>query len=85
MSATDRPDALTVAVIQHAPVFLNLAESMRKACDLIAEAALCMKMEGTLEEINATIHAHPTIAEAIREAALDAVGAAFHIPPKKGR
>ena len=55
------------------------------ATDLIAEAALCMKMEGTVEEINATIHAHPTIAEAVLEASLDTVGAAVHIPPKRGR
>ena len=55
------------------------------ATDLIAEAALCMKMEGTFEEIISTIHAHPTIAEAIREAALDTEGMAFHIPPKKRR
>lgn len=55
------------------------------ATDLIAEAALCMKMGGTFEEISSTIHAHPTLSEAIREAALDVEGMAFHIPPRKGR
>jgi len=55
------------------------------ATDLIGEAALCMKMEGTIEEILSTIHAHPTLTEAIREAALDVQGLAFHIPPRKRR
>jgi dihydrolipoamide dehydrogenase len=55
------------------------------ATDLIAEAALSMKMEGTIQEVFSTIHAHPTLSEAIREAALDVEGTAFHIPPRKSR
>jgi dihydrolipoamide dehydrogenase len=54
------------------------------ATDLIAEAALSMKMEGTVYDVLSTIHAHPTLSEAIREAALDVKGLAFHIPPRKG-
>ena len=50
------------------------------ATDLIGEAALCMKMEGTIEEILSTVHAHPTLTEAISEAALDVKGMVFHIP-----
>ena len=37
------------------------------ASDLIAEAALAMAMEATVEEIAHTIHAHPTLPEAIME------------------
>jgi dihydrolipoamide dehydrogenase len=48
------------------------------ATDLIAEAVLGIKMEATLEEIAATIHAHPTLSEAVLETALNAEGKAIH-------
>jgi len=51
-----------------------------RATDLIAQAALAIGVEATLDEIIATIHAHPTIGEAVREAALAAYGRAVHIP-----
>lgn len=37
----------------------------------------------TLDEIIATIHSHPTVTESIRECALDAMGRAIHVPPRK--
>jgi len=40
-------------------------------------------MEATVEEIIGTIHAHPTITEAVREAVLAGEGRAIHIPNKK--
>lgn len=49
------------------------------ATDLIAEMGLALEMELTTEDIHGTIHAHPTIAEAIHEATLDADGHALHI------
>jgi dihydrolipoamide dehydrogenase len=42
--------------------------------DLIAEAALAQTLEATTAELIATVHAHPTLAEALREAALAAEG-----------
>ncbi|MDB4547288.1 dihydrolipoyl dehydrogenase, partial [Akkermansiaceae bacterium] len=44
------------------------------ATDLIAEMGLAVTMEATIDDIHATIHAHPTLAEAIHEATLDADG-----------
>lgn len=38
------------------------------ASDLIAEAAVTMKIEGTVKDIEETIHAHPTLAESLMEA-----------------
>ncbi len=55
-----------------------------RATDLIAEGALALRLEATLEEIATTIHAHPTVGEAVMEAALAADNAAVHIPNKKG-
>ncbi len=49
------------------------------ATDLIAEAALAMHMKATVKDIINTIHAHPTVAESVREAALAADGTPIHI------
>ncbi len=49
------------------------------ATDLIAEAGVARQLESTTEEIFRTIHAHPTLAEAVAEAAHAAVGHAIHI------
>ncbi|HEX9495041.1 MAG TPA: dihydrolipoyl dehydrogenase [Candidatus Limnocylindria bacterium] len=48
------------------------------ASELIAEATLAMKLEATAEDVIATIHAHPTLAETFREAALVSAGLAIH-------
>lgn len=53
-----------------------------RATDLIGECALAIGMEATVEDIIATIHAHPTVTEAVREAALAAEKRAIHIPNK---
>ena len=50
------------------------------ATEMIAEGALAIRLEATLDEIAETIHAHPTITEAVREAALAAKKRAIHIP-----
>lgn len=54
-----------------------------RATDLIGECALALGMEATIEDIMSTIHAHPTISEAIFEAALSSDKIAIHIPNKK--
>jgi dihydrolipoamide dehydrogenase len=48
------------------------------AAELIHEIALGRTLETTAAEIVNTVHAHPTLAEAIREAALDVTGDAIH-------
>lgn len=53
------------------------------ATELIEEAALAIRLEVTLDELTDTIHCHPTVAEALREAALAAQKRAIHIPNKK--
>jgi dihydrolipoamide dehydrogenase len=49
-----------------------------QATCLIAEAAMAMKLESTVDDILATIHAHPSLSEAIWEAAADVKGRAIH-------
>ena len=49
------------------------------ASDLIAEGTLALSMEATAEEIIDTIHAHPTLAEIIAEAAEGITGKSIHL------
>jgi dihydrolipoamide dehydrogenase len=48
------------------------------ATELIHELAVARENEFTVEEIDLAIHAHPTMAEAIAEAALDSLGKMIH-------
>ena len=50
-----------------------------EATEMIAELGLAITLEATYEEIEATIHAHPTLSEAVHEAAGNAFGHAVHI------
>jgi dihydrolipoamide dehydrogenase len=50
-----------------------------RASDLIAEASLAMEFEAAAEDLALAVHAHPTLPEAIKEAALDSLGRAIHI------
>ncbi len=52
------------------------------ATELIAEVVLAIQTQQTLDEVAETIHSHPTMAEAIGEAALAGLGRALHLPPK---
>ena len=49
-----------------------------RATELVAEATLALRLECTVEELIRTIHAHPTMSEAIGEASHAAHGAAIH-------
>ena len=48
------------------------------AGDLIAELVLAMAKGATVAEVAAACHAHPSLAEAVKEACLDAMGRAIH-------
>ena len=48
------------------------------AGELIAEAVLAMEFSASGEDLQRTVHAHPTLAEAIHEAALAADKRAIH-------
>jgi len=54
-----------------------------RATDLIAEATLAIQNGLTMEQLDLTIHAHPTLPESLMEAALAAQGRAIHIPNKR--
>jgi dihydrolipoamide dehydrogenase len=49
-----------------------------RASDLIAEAVVVMEFGGSAEDLARTVHAHPTLPEAMKEAALAVAGRAIH-------
>ncbi len=49
-----------------------------EATELIAELGVAKALETTWQEIAMTVHAHPTLSEAVMEAALDAFGQSVH-------
>ncbi len=51
-----------------------------RATDLITEAALAMKLDATPQEIVAVMHPHPSLSEALWEAARDVGGETIHFP-----
>ncbi|MBC7460149.1 MAG: dihydrolipoyl dehydrogenase [Thermoleophilia bacterium] len=51
--------------------------------DLISAGVNALEAESTIETIAHSIQAHPTLAESIKEAGLDALGQVVHMPPKR--
>jgi dihydrolipoamide dehydrogenase len=49
-----------------------------EATEMIAELGIAKALESTWTELAATIHAHPTLSEAVMEAALDAMSQGVH-------
>jgi dihydrolipoamide dehydrogenase len=50
-----------------------------RATELVAEATVALRLESTVEELIRTIHAHPTMSEAVGEAAHAVHGSAIHL------
>jgi dihydrolipoamide dehydrogenase len=49
-----------------------------RASDLVHEAAVAMKGEMLVDDLSSTVHSHPTLSEAVMEAAEDCFGVATH-------
>ena len=48
------------------------------ASEMIHELAVARENEYTVEEVELAVHAHPTLSEAVAEAALDSLGRVIH-------
>jgi dihydrolipoamide dehydrogenase len=53
------------------------------ATECIAAATALIQQKVSLQDVAETVWAHPTISEAIKEAAEDALGVGLHLPPRK--
>ena len=47
--------------------------------DLLSEVVLAMEYRGTADDVGETVHSHPTLSEAVKEAALGALGRTMHM------
>ena len=54
-----------------------------RVTELIAACSLAIRLEATVDELISTIWAHPSVGEAIGEAALDVFQASIHWPPER--
>lgn len=54
-----------------------------EASDLISEGSLAIEMGAFAEDLSLTVHPHPTLGEAVMEAAKHSIGEAVHIPNRK--
>jgi dihydrolipoamide dehydrogenase len=86
MSASGRARAMDekegmVKIIAHAESdrVLGVHIYSAQASELIAQAVTAINMQASVEDIILTVFAHPTLAESIHEAALNAHGRAIHI------
>ena len=82
--ATNKPRGLVKIVAEKKTQLLLGAQIIGEdAGNLISELALATEMGAQLEDLAATIHPHPTMPEAIMEAAEEAMGKAIHVLGKK--
>lgn len=77
MTLGDTEGFVKVIIDKKTEKFLGIHMINESASDMIGEALLAMKYLKAEDVIN-TIHPHPTLVEAIREAVLDAYGRAIH-------
>jgi len=77
--STDHPEGF-VRVVADADSHFVLGGQVvgPEASELVAELALAIELGARLEDVAGTVHTHPTLAEATREAALSALGRAIH-------
>jgi len=64
---------------KHGKRYRAASDITNKAGTLIAELATAMEFGASAEDVARTCHAHPTLSEAVKEAALAVDGRALHI------
>lgn len=77
----------SVKIIAHAETdrILGVHIFGPQASELIAQAVIAMEFDASAEDLGLTMFAHPTLAEAVHEAALGVAGHAIHMVNRKKR
>ena len=73
-AAMETDGLVKVIVAPETDEILGLHMIGARVADLIAEAVVALEYRASAEDISRMSHAHPTFAEAVKEAALDATG-----------
>ncbi len=79
VAANETDGLVKVVVDEETDEVLGVHVLHREATELIAEASIIRTHEGTALSVTNTMHAHPTLSEAVMEAMGDALGRAIHI------
>jgi dihydrolipoamide dehydrogenase len=78
--AMGEPEGLVKVVVNHdSGEFAGIHMVGAGATELLGEASLALRVGATSAQVATTIHAHPTLSEAVKEAALAASGEAIHV------
>jgi len=77
--AMNQKDGFVKIVADEHDIILGVHIIGPGASDLVAEAVFAIEMGAQLEDLALTIHTHPTLPEALAEAAENALGKAIHI------
>lgn len=74
-----------VKILRHRETDLVLGVHMigHNATEVIASATALLDQKATATNVAETVFAHPTISEAVKEAAEDSLGMGLHLPPRK--
>ncbi len=74
-----------VKVVRHRETGALLGVHMigHNVTECIASAAALLHQEVSVRDVAETVFSHPTISEALKEAAEDALAMALHLPPRK--
>ena len=81
--AINRPEGFVKVVADESGTILGVHIVGAGAASTIAEGTLALEMGAMLEDLAATIHSHPTLPEALGEAAEDALGKVIHLYRKR--
>lgn len=72
-----------VKLVSEADRIVGMSAVGPEASELITEGTLAIEFGASLEDLALTIHPHPTLSEAVREAADHGLGQAVHIMNKR--
>lgn len=78
LTTNDADGFVKIVIDRPTGVVLGVHIIGANASDLISEAALAIEMGATAEDLSLTVHPHPTLPEALMEAAEAALGKAIH-------
>ncbi|MCU0272195.1 MAG: hypothetical protein MUE34_03090 [Acidimicrobiales bacterium] len=85
LGAPPTPGAAVEVVADAAGAVRGVHLAGPHVAELAGEAALAVELAATLEDLATTIHPHPTLSEALAEAAMVALGRPLHTHPPSAR
>jgi dihydrolipoamide dehydrogenase len=83
LTAREKDGLVKVVVDKKTSIVLGVHIAGPDASNLISEASLALRLKATVEDIESTIHPHPTFAEAFAEAVSAAMGRSIHSVVKR--